>query len=189
MTQWENLPEPRPDRPVQPVTPSWSAFTADPRVPANQHLRASDADRDVATRLVQQARAEGRLDAAEHDERALQAASARTLGELEPVVSDLMVASAAPGPPAGRPRAQVARVVTGWVGLAVLFNAIWLMTVLTTGHLLYYWPMWPMLGTGIPVMMTLFWSPSPEADARRRPPRRGETPQLPPAQEPPSDLR
>jgi hypothetical protein len=89
--------------------------------------------------------------------------------------------------------------VTGWVGLAVLFNAIWLMTVLATGHLLYYWPMWPMLGTGIPVMMTLFWSRSPELEARhqahrdaqdaRRALRHGETPRLPPAQEPPSDLR
>jgi hypothetical protein len=113
MTQWENLPEPRPERPVGPVAPSWSGFTADPRVAANQHLRASDADRDFATRLIQQARVEGRLDAAEHDERTLQAANARTLGELAPVVSDLMVANAAPGLVTDRAPAQAARVVLG----------------------------------------------------------------------------
>lgn len=168
MTQWENLPEPRPERPVGPVAPSWSGFTADPRVAANQHLRASDADRDFATRLVQRARVEGRLDAAEHDERTLQAANARTLGELAPVVSDLMVANAAPGLVTDRTPAQAARVVMGWAGLAVLLNAIWLMTVLTTGHLLYYWPMWPMVATGVPVVMALFWPRSAEEEARRQ---------------------
>jgi hypothetical protein len=214
MTQWENLPESRPERPVGPVAPSWSGFTADPRVPANQHLRASDADRDFATRLIQQARLEGRVDAAEHDERTLQAANARTLGELAPVVSDLMVANAAPGLVMGRSSAGAARVVMGWIGLAVLLNAIWLMTVLTTGHFIYYWPMWPMVGTAVPVAMALLWPRSAEEEARlqdrrdardarhdrrharrdeRRVLRRGGTLQLPPApppqNPPPNDLR
>lgn len=159
MTQWENLPEPVPERPVGRVIPSWSGFSADPRQPENQQLRASDADRGFATRLLDQARAEGRLDADERDTRASQAQASRTLGELAPLVSDLMVApsaaaaAAAPfAPPAGRPGLP-AGFLRGWVGLAVLFNAIWLITVVTTGHLLYYWPIWPMLGTAVPVFM------------------------------------
>ncbi len=155
MTQWENLPQPVPQRPVAPVAAAWSGFSADPRQPANTDLRASDADRGFAARIVDEALAEGRLDPAEHAERLLQAGGARTLGELVPLVSDLMVASAARGVGA-RARGRLARAgVMGWIGLAILFNTIWLMTSLTVGTLLYYWPMWPMLGTGIPVLVAL----------------------------------
>jgi hypothetical protein len=162
MTQWENLPEPTPERQVARVTPSWSGFSADPRQPGNQPLRASDADRDFATRLLEQARIEGRLDATEYGARASQALASRTLGELGPLVSDLMVGQPAPfasprqGPPPGFLR--------GWVGLAVLFNVIWLITVVTTGHFLYYWPIWPMLGTGVPVFMALMFGGSRNPD-------------------------
>ncbi|MCA0296119.1 MAG: DUF1707 domain-containing protein [Actinobacteria bacterium] len=153
MTQWENLPEPVPERQPATVTPSWSGFSADPRQPENQPLRASDADRDFTTRLLDQARAEGRLDAAERDARASQALASRTLGELGPLVSDLMVpaASAPPaGAAAGRP-GQASAMVRGWLGLAILLNGIWLITVVATGHFIYYWPIWPMLGTAIPL--------------------------------------
>ena len=165
MTQWENLPQPLPERPAVPVTASWSGFSADPRQPANRGLRASDADRDFATRLLEQARLDGRLDAGEQGGRAAQVAVSRTLGELVPLVSDVMVAGASPAP--RRPDAGWMR---GWVGLALLFNAIWLMTCLTAGRLLYYWPMWPMLGTGIPVLMGLMWGGTPGSsrqDGRR----------------------
>ena len=37
--------------------------------------------------------------------------------------------------------------------MAVMLNLIWLMTVLTSGHMIYYWPMWPMVGTAIPMIM------------------------------------
>lgn len=169
MSQWENLPQPLPERSGGPVVPAWSGFTADPRQPANQVLRASDADRDFAARLIDQARLEGRLDAAEQAGRASQALQARTLGDLAPLVSDLMVANAAPAAATPQVRQGVRTAVMGWAGLALLFNAIWLMTVLTTGHLLYYWPMWPMFGTGIPVLMALAFGASRNAewDAQR----------------------
>lgn len=190
MTQWENLPQPLPERaaPVAPVAASWSGFSADPRQPANQGLRASDADRGFAARVVDQAMAEGRLDQGEHAERLLRAAQARTLGELVPLVSDVMVASAARGVGV-RARGRLARAgLNGWLGLALMLNAIWVMTCLTTGQLLYYWPMWPMLGTGIPVLMALFWGGT--ADGRGRqdttPPVR---PATPPALPPGDDLR
>ncbi len=59
--QWENLPEPRQERPVPSLRSGWQGFTVDPRPPANQGLRAADADRDYAVRLVEQARLDGRL--------------------------------------------------------------------------------------------------------------------------------
>lgn len=152
--QWENLPEPLPERPLTPLTASWQGFTADPRTPANQQLRASDADRDYATRLIEQARLDGRLTPAEQAERAAVAGRSRTLGELAPLVGDLMPAT--PPDPATAERARVrSAALRGWLGLAVLLNVIWVLTCLTTGRLLYYWPMWPMAGTAIPLFFTL----------------------------------
>ncbi len=76
-----------------------------------------------------------------------------------------MVAQAAPAPPPAPPPV----VLRGWVGLAVLLNAIWLITVVSTGHFLYYWPVWPMLATGVAAFMALGFagSGSPDRDDRR----------------------
>ncbi len=167
MSQWENLPQSVPERRPVPATASWTGFGADPRIPANQPLRAADADRDFAAGLIEQARLDGRLDAAEAVERAARVAQSRTFGELAPLVSDLMVASAVTGAARPGPSRGARAGVTAWVGLAVLLNAIWLMTVLTAGHLLYYWPMWAMVGTGVPVLMATLWGSSAEAQQRR----------------------
>jgi hypothetical protein len=68
----------------------WASFQHDPRDPAVAPLRASDADRDVIHRLLADAFADGRLDREEYDERSSSVLSARTLGELPPLVSDLV---------------------------------------------------------------------------------------------------
>ncbi len=68
----------------------WASFQHDPRDPAVAPLRASDADRDVMHRLLADAFADGRLDRDEYDERSATVLSARTLGELPPLVSDLV---------------------------------------------------------------------------------------------------
>src|SRR5258708_27486538 len=52
-------------------------------------MRASDADRDRVAEVLREAFAEGRLDAAEHTERIDAAYSAKTLGELAPLLADL----------------------------------------------------------------------------------------------------
>lgn len=52
-------------------------------------VRASDADRDRVADILREALAEGRLDAAEHAERIDGVYAAKTLDELEPLVSDL----------------------------------------------------------------------------------------------------
>ena len=67
-------------------------------------LRASDADRDKYLTLVREAYAEGRLDAAEYEERMGAALSAKTYRDLYPVLIDLPIdPSRVPGPPMIRP--------------------------------------------------------------------------------------
>lgn len=68
----------------------WASFPHDPRDPAVAPLRASDADRDVVHDILTEAFADGRLDRAEYDERSGAALQARTLGQLPPLVADLV---------------------------------------------------------------------------------------------------
>ena len=68
----------------------WASFQHDPRDPAVAPLRASDADRDVVHGLLTEAFADGRLDRDEYDERSTATLQARTLGELPPLVADLV---------------------------------------------------------------------------------------------------
>lgn len=68
----------------------WGAFQHDPRVAANRVLRASDADREIVTGVLTSAYGDGRIDREELDERLETAAAARTLGELPPLVADLV---------------------------------------------------------------------------------------------------
>ncbi|MXG88661.1 DUF1707 domain-containing protein [Nocardioides sp. YIM 123512] len=70
----------------------WASFPHDPRVPELAGLRASDADRDRIQQVVNDAYADGRLDRGEYDERSAAVLGARTLGELPPLVADLVAA-------------------------------------------------------------------------------------------------
>lgn len=63
-------------------------------------LRASDAERDAYLTLLREAYAEGRLDAAEYEERMQDALAAKTYRDLLPVVRDLPIdPSRLPRPP------------------------------------------------------------------------------------------
>lgn len=70
----------------------WGSFAHDPRDPAVASLRASDADREVIHAVLAEAFADGRLDRGEYDERSAAVLTARTLGELPPIVADLVPA-------------------------------------------------------------------------------------------------
>ncbi|MCX5392939.1 DUF1707 domain-containing protein [Streptomyces sp. NBC_00094] len=76
----EKQPEPE----KQPRTPAETVF-ADPQ----GSLRASDADRDRIADILGDALAEGRIDPEEHSDRIDAVYRAKTVGELEPIVSDL----------------------------------------------------------------------------------------------------
>jgi hypothetical protein len=68
----------------------WASFQHDPRDPSVAGLRASDADRNVVHNVLTDAFADGRLDREEYDERTSATMQARTLGQLPPLVLDLV---------------------------------------------------------------------------------------------------
>jgi hypothetical protein len=79
---------------------------------APRDLRASDADRDRVLALLAEAVSDGRLTTDEHAERVQRACTARTLGELADLTTDLVVASAQPV------RLDGGRVISGIFGPA-----------------------------------------------------------------------
>jgi hypothetical protein len=120
-------------------------------------LRASDKDREFVADRLREALNEGRLDLTEYDDRLRDAYAARTYGDLKGLLSDLpavaptsrsqVVPSNPLQPPAvvptQPPGGTVAQWVfnqwSGWLGLAVILTAIWLIS----GHG-DYWPVWPL---------------------------------------------
>lgn len=73
---------------------------------ANSRLRASDADRDRAASVLNEALAEGRLTAQEHSDRLDSIYAARTHADIVPIIDDLPARSEF-GPPALRPAGAV----------------------------------------------------------------------------------
>ena len=156
MSDWQNPPRS-------------NGFSVDP-VTAPQ-LRPSDADRSYVESTLHTARTEGRITETELVERVGRTGSANTLGELLTLIDDVSVptvagpdssrlpVAAAPTPfPVTRPvppdfrrgaRIAIPRAVVSWLALAMLFNVIWLFS---SGPGSYYWPIWPMLGTVMPVL-------------------------------------
>jgi hypothetical protein len=65
-------------------------------------LRVSDAERDAVAAELAEHLKDGRLDAAEFDERVGQAVSAKTRGDLDPLLADLPRPAPAPTPAARR---------------------------------------------------------------------------------------
>lgn len=133
----------------------WSRFTADPRDRANASLRASDADRDVAQGVLSEAYADGRLDAAEHEELGTRLATARTLGDLLPLLDGLVPVQDAV--PAVRPRAEAAyrsevrEAVTGLVVGNLVCWAIWFFL----GASPFVWPVFVLIGTSVNLVKVL----------------------------------
>ena len=118
----------------------WASFAHDPRDPSFAALRASDADRDVVHGVLAEAFADGRLDREEYDERSAAVLGARTLGELPPLVSDLVpdrplttgrvpITAASSADLARRAeehwRGEVRGALMGFVGSAIVTWAIW----------------------------------------------------------------
>lgn len=145
----------------------WEQFAHDPR--RNPDLRASTADRSVACDFLAEAYADGRLDREEFDERTDTANTAKTLGELPPLLSDLApdvdsrksaLAELDSDIPLTREEIDAAAVehyktqrrnallgiVAGPVGICV---AIWAFTSIISGSVIWFWPLFVILGTGL----------------------------------------
>ncbi|MGH3346392.1 MAG: DUF1707 SHOCT-like domain-containing protein [Nocardioides sp.] len=145
----------------------WRQFAHDPRSPAYGPMRAADADRDVVLGALGEAYAEGRINAAEFDERTSAVQAARTLGELPAFLDDLVpaldaspatVSSAATLSPQVVEAQAVARwersrreALTMWVFVSLVCWVIWFVT----NNNAHPWPVYPMLGTSLPLLGTL----------------------------------
>ena len=139
-------------------------------------IRAGNADRERVVAQLNTAFSEGRLDVAELDERVAAAYAAKTLGELVPLTADLPVGrqgrSSTPARredrtpvPAGGPSPAVRWApVTGALGLFLVNVLIWGVISLSTGNLIYFWPIW----TAIPFALALIGMIAGAGDARDR---------------------
>jgi hypothetical protein len=142
----------------------WSEFSHDPRRPESAGLRASDRDRDVVLRVLGDGFADGRLDRTEYDERAEAVTRARTFGELQPIIADLVPSApssarselAVAGPETLREMAvreygrDLRNAASSVVVLAAISTAIW---ILAGGG--YYWPAWVILFPAVNLLRLL----------------------------------
>ena len=108
-------------------------------------IRASDAERERISQLLQQAAGEGRLTPEEAGERLALASAARHRDELARLVSDLP-ASAEPRPSSRRPRRYWGGVLGRGIRLAV-FAAV-VLTVWKTGAWVFF-AFWPLILGGL----------------------------------------
>ena len=130
----------------------WERFTHDPRHEEHALLRASDSDRDIANDVLGTAYAEGRLTPEELDERSDQVARAKTLGELPPVIDDLVVRTSSS--PLRDKRAE-AELRYRRQRQEALFSFItptlicWVIWGFTSGPDGFPWPLFVMLASGL----------------------------------------
>ena len=166
---------------------SWSDFTEDPRAPHSGGLRASDRDRAVASDILGEAYADGRLTRTEYDERAGVAAAAKTLGELPELILDLL-----PQTPVGfdqrrrapastdalhrtavqRWESQRRQALIGFLIPTIICWAVWVMTGLDNAggsfDPPFPWPLFVMLGTAAHLTRVLMGRQEIIADELRR---------------------
>jgi hypothetical protein len=143
----------------------WEQFSHDPRQPEHGRLRASDRDRDVISDVLGTAYAEGRLTPAELDERSDAVASARTLSELPAIIDDLVAPTALTpdrAVPASSHREEAERryrrlrLVTQIIFLVptLICWVVWL-SLRIGGVDSFAWPIFPTLGTSIPLLIVM----------------------------------
>ncbi|GAB2759904.1 DUF1707 domain-containing protein [Nocardioides salsibiostraticola] len=145
---------------MRPQIDPWASFAHDPRDPALGSLRAADADRDLVRAILATAYAEGRLSRTEFDERSDGIGQARLLGDLPPLIRDLIpgrpitlapLASATDQDLQGV--AEVAyrtarrRALLAFLGPTIICWAIWGAIFLGTGDLGFMWPLIVMAAT------------------------------------------
>lgn len=135
--------------------------------------------------LLVDAYAEGRLTHAEHLERLDAVNSSRTLGELIPLFNDVVVPAQGWTPTSSIPRwGRILLTATGgaWILVAFITNAVWVITMVGSGHLHAYWPIWPMFGMSIPLLASLIIAVAAGREGRHGIEPRHEPPgELPPA--------
>lgn len=116
--------------------------------PGDPSLRISTAERD---RVIEQLRIHvgaGRLDIDEFGDRVEQVLAAKTAADLRPVLRDLPTVTT--GEDRSRRHNERRAALFPYLGGMALLLSIWALT--GAG---YFWPIWPMLGWGIPLFIGL----------------------------------
>jgi hypothetical protein len=146
-----------------PVEAFWESFRLDPRQPGHTSLRASDADREIVRAVLADAYADGRLTREEYDDRLNALYGSRTLGEVPSLVSDLVPPDgppAVPAPPltadlrtrgARKWRKDVEESLASFLVPSIICIVIW---IAVTGRG-FFWPVFPMLVTGLNLVKTV----------------------------------
>ncbi len=160
----------------------WSSFARDPRQPDNQGLRAADRDRDLVAGAISEAYADGRLTREEMDDRLSQVQETRLLGDLLPIVTDLMptreVASRSALARAGdeeierlalvRYRERRRQALAGMLVPSLICLTIWVWSMINAGDLIFPWPIFVILGTGGYLSRLVFGKESAIEEERER---------------------
>jgi hypothetical protein len=143
----------------------WEQFSHDPRQPEHARLRASDRDRDVISDVLGTAYAEGRLTPAELDERSDAVALARTLSELPAIIDDLVAPTALTdrAVPTSSHRAEAERRYRRLRLIAQIFFlvptlicwVVWASLEFSGVSQPLPWPIFPMLGTSVPLLIVM----------------------------------
>ncbi|MEU6581112.1 DUF1707 domain-containing protein [Nocardia sp. NPDC046763] len=133
-----------------------------------ENMRASDRDREQIVDRLRVAMGEGRITLHEFDERLQQVYSARTYGELAPIMSDLP-APRGPGRPASRAGDSgsvpiwVKIIWAPWVFVNLMCVVIWLATGMG-----YFWPIWVAVPWGLALLIPTSIGMVVERDVQRR---------------------
>ena len=160
----------------------WSSFARDPRQPDNQGLRAADRDRDLVAGAIGEAYADGRLTREEMDDRLNQVQDTRLLGDLLPIVTDLMptreVASRSALARAGadeierlaqlRYRERRRQALAGMLVPSLICLTIWIWSMISSQELVFPWPIFVILGTGGYLWRLLFGRESAIEEEREK---------------------
>lgn len=144
------------------TAPVWEQFTRDPRLEQHAHLRASDRDRDVVRDQLSTAYAEGRISDAELDERTDAVSRAKTLGELAPLLRDLVPASGTSYAVAARPahgdlhaeaerryRRRRHQALLAFLTPTLICWVVWFLVLVGAHGPEFPWPVFVTLGTGV----------------------------------------
>jgi DUF1707 SHOCT-like domain len=130
----------------------WDRFSLDPRHADHARLRASDQDRDVVNDLLGTAYAEGRLSPEELDERSDRVVQSRTLGDLPPIIDDLVATGSSLTSRGGlraeaehRYRQQRQNAFWGFLTPTLICWAIWGATMYGG----FPWPIFVTIATGV----------------------------------------
>jgi hypothetical protein len=145
----------------------WEQFSHDPRQQEHARLRASDRDRDVISDVLGTAYAEGRLTPAELDERSDAVAQARTLSELPAIIDDLVAPSPATPrmvtPTVSHRREEAERryrrlrLITQIIFLlpTLICWVVWVSVLIGGAGTPFPWPIFPTLGTSVPLVVVV----------------------------------